>query len=469
MSNDLDKLFKIDIEPTFVNLETNMHPFEIFKRISDEFTDIFIFESLEGPQELVESSIMGFGPKYKIKCNNNTLWVYKNDMILRKISIIDPLETLKNCFPIINNKDYRYVGGLVGYFCYEAIKYWEKINVKSRTSFPLLEFGFFEDGLVYDHMKKRLEYFFYNKSRIDTIKKIMKSKTKISRKYSSTFSLPKRSMKKKAFENKVNQIKDHLSAGDIFQTVLSKKIKFNFTGNHLQMYEELRKINPSPYMFYYKTGPRILLGSSPEMLLRITGDLVETYPIAGSRPVFLDKQVTELLRRELLKDQKEIAEHTMLVDLARNDLGKVCQFGSVITSELMKVKKFSHIQHIVSHVEGILHQKYDSFDAFRAVFPAGTISGAPKIRAMEIINDLEPESRGPYAGAVGYFSFNQSCDFAITIRSIFFNKKNAFTQSGAGIVIDSVPDKEYQETEDKSHAILSALKDFEKNRYQDLN
>jgi len=272
-------------------------------------------------------------------------------------------------------------------------------------------------------------------------------------------------MKKKAFENKVNQIKDHLSAGDIFQTVLSKKIKFNFTGNHLQMYEELRKINPSPYMFYYKTGPRILLGSSPEMLLRITGDLVETYPIAGSRPVFLDKEVTELLRRELLKDQKEIAEHTMLVDLARNDLGKVCQFGSVITSELMKVKKFSHIQHIVSHVEGILHQKYDSFDAFRAVFPAGTISGAPKIRAMEIINDLEPESRGPYAGAVGYFSFNRSCDFAITIRSIFFNKNNAFTQSGAGIVIDSVPDKEYQETEDKSHAILSALKAFEKNRY----
>ena len=152
----------------------------------------------------------------------------------------------------------------------------------------------------------------------------------------------------------------------------------------------------------------------------------------------------------------------MLVDLARNDLGKVCQFGSVITSELMKVKKFSHIQHIVSHVEGRLDQNYDSFDAFRVVFPAGTISGAPKIRAMEIINDLEPESRGPYAGAVGYFSFNQSCDFAITIRSIFFNKDKAFTQSGAGIVIDSVSDKEYQETEDKSHAILSTLKAFEK-------
>jgi anthranilate synthase component 1 len=152
----------------------------------------------------------------------------------------------------------------------------------------------------------------------------------------------------------------------------------------------------------------------------------------------------------------------MLVDLARNDLGKVCRFGSVVTSELMKVKKFSHIQHLVSHVEGILDKKYDSFDAFRAVFPAGTISGAPKIRAMEIINDLEPESRGPYAGAVGYFSFNQSCDFAITIRSIFFHREKAFTQSGAGIVIDSVPAKEYQETEDKSNAILSTLKTINK-------
>ena len=340
MSNDLDRLFKIDIEPTFVSLETGMHPFDIFKKLSDEFSDVFIFESLEGPQELVESSIMGFGPKYKIKCDKNTLIVYKHDRILRKFSITDPLDTLKNCFPIISNKDYRYVGGLVGYFCYEAIKYWEKINVKSKTSFPMLEFGFFDDGLVYDHMKKRLEYFFYEKSRIETITKIMKSKTKISRNYDSTFSLPKRSMKKKAFENKVNQIKDHLSAGDIFQTVLSKKIKFIFKGNHLQLYEALRKINPSPYMFYYKTGSRILLGSSPEMLLRITGEQVETYPIAGSRPVSVDKKITERLRRELLKDQKEIAEHTMLVDLARNDLGKVCRFGSVIyfrTNESKKV------------------------------------------------------------------------------------------------------------------------------------
>ncbi|HKU82509.1 MAG TPA: anthranilate synthase component I family protein [Candidatus Nitrosocosmicus sp.] len=463
MSSDLKRFFNIDTEPTFVSLNTSMHPFDIFKGLAEEFSDLFIFESLEGPQELVESSIIGFGPKYKIKCDDNQLIVYKDHRILRKILVTDPLNTLKKCFPRVSNKDYRYVGGLVGYVCYEAIKYWEKINVKSNTSFPVLEFGFFDDGLVYDHSKKKLEYFFYEKSRIEIITNIIKHKTKTPKKYESTFSHPKRSIKKEIYVKKVNQIKGHLSAGDIFQTVLSKKIKFTFKGNHLQLYDELRKINPSPYMFYYKTDSRILIGSSPEMLIRITGDQVETYPIAGSRPVSVDKKATEHLRRELLKDQKEIAEHTMLVDLARNDLGKVCRFGSVITSELMKVKKFSHIQHLVSHVEGILDHKYDSFDAFRAVFPAGTISGAPKIRAMEIINDLEPESRGPYAGAVGYFSFNQSCDFAITIRSIFFNGKKAYTQSGAGIVIDSVPDKEYQETEDKSNAILSMLKMYEKN------
>jgi len=462
MLNDLEKLFKLDIEPTFVTLETSILPFDIFKRISCEFNDLFIFESLEGPQELAESSIMGFGPKYKIKCNTNTLLVYHNDRRIRKIPITDPLCTLKNCFPIITNKEYRYVGGLVGYFSYEAIKYWEKINVKRKTAFPLIEFGYFDDGLVYDHTKKKLEYFYYDKSRIETISKIVKGKSKLAYNDDSTFSPPKRNIKKKTFEDKVNRIKDHLFDGDVFQTVLSKKIKFTFNGNPLQLYDELRKINPSPYMFYYKTGSRILLGSSPEMLLRITGDQVETYPIAGSRPVSKDKEITERLRRELLKDQKEIAEHTMLVDLARNDLGKVCQFGSVITSELMKVKKFSHIQHIVSHVQGILDPKYDSFDAFKAVFPAGTISGAPKIRAMEIINELEPESRGPYAGAMGYFSFNQSCDFAITIRSIFLNREKAFTQSGAGIVTDSIPENEYQETEDKSHAVLSTLYAIEK-------
>jgi anthranilate synthase component I len=266
---------------------------------------------------------------------------------------------------------------------------------------------------------------------------------------------------------KVKKVKKYLNDGDIFQTVLSKKIKFICDGNPLFLYQNLRKINPSPYMFFFQLNEHILIGSSPEMLLRITNNKIETYPIAGSRPVSIDKQKTEEFKKEMLNDEKEIAEHTMLVDLARNDLGKVCKFGTVYTDELMSAKQFSHIQHIVSHIVGDLDNKYSVFDAFRAVFPAGTVSGAPKVRSMEIINELEPESRGPYAGAIGYFSFNKTCDFAITIRSLFINKNKGYNQSGAGIVIDSIPENEYKETEDKSNAILSSLSRFEKKLEDD--
>jgi anthranilate synthase component 1 len=194
------------------------------------------------------------------------------------------------------------------------------------------------------------------------------------------------------------------------------------------------------------------------MLMRVTDDFVETFPIAGTRPVVSDQAKNETLAQDLLKDEKELAEHTMLVDLARNDIGRVCKFGTVRVNELMTVKKFSHVQHIVSHVTGQLQKGRDSFDALRAVFPAGTVSGAPKVRAMEVIDELEPTLRGPYAGALGYFSLNGSCDFAITIRSLFVNKNRGYIQSGAGIVMDSDPSNEWSETEQKANAMLQALK-----------
>jgi anthranilate synthase component 1 len=234
-------------------------------------------------------------------------------------------------------------------------------------------------------------------------------------------------------------------------------MKFKIRGNVLNVYERLREINPSPYMYFFRMGERHIIGSSPEMLLRITGDRIETFPIAGTRPVSKNAKRNKDLRMELLRDEKEIAEHTMLVDLARNDLGRVSKYGTVHVKELMKVKKFSHVQHMISHVTGILRKGYDSHDALRAVFPAGTVSGAPKVRAMEIIDELEPNFRGPYAGAIGYFSCNGSCDFAISIRSVFTNRDDAFIQTGAGIVMDSNPDKEWMETEHKANALLHAL------------
>ena len=203
---------------------------------------------------------------------------------------------------------------------------------------------------------------------------------------------------------------------------------------------------------------KIVIGASPEMLLRITGKMIETFPIAGTRKISENKYENEKLKSELQKNKKEIAEHTMLVDLGRNDLGKICKYGSVNVKEFMKIKQFSHVQHMVTHITGDLNKNFDMFDAFKSVFPAGTVSGAPKIRAMQIINELEPDKRGPYAGSVGYFSSNGSCDFAISIRSIFINDKKGFIQTGAGILLDSIFKNEFKELKHKAAAMLMALK-----------
>jgi len=207
---------------------------------------------------------------------------------------------------------------------------------------------------------------------------------------------------------------------------------------------------------------KIIIGSSPEMLLRVTGKDIETFPIAGTRKITNDEEKNEKLINELLNDEKELAEHTMLVDLGRNDIGRVCDYGTVKVKELMVIKRFSHVQHIVTHVVGKMSEKYDMYDAFQAVFPAGTVSGAPKVRAMEIIQELEPEQRETYAGAIGYFSFNGCCDFAIAIRSIFAKKSNGFVQAGAGIVFDSIAENELKETEHKANAMITALKEAAK-------
>lgn len=448
-------------EAIFKTINTKLNPFEIFQKISNYYDDLFIFESLEGPKELIKSSIIGFGPKYKIRCLNKKLLIFDKGKRIEEISTVDPLNKINEFFKSVKNQEYRYVGGLVGYTNYESIKYWEKIKVKYNKYFPLMEFGLFTDGIIFDHDKQKLEYFYYEKSRLQHIENIInKIQNTDSKVQDFNISNLSRNVEKKDFEKMVKKVKKYLNNGDVFQTVLSKKIEFSCSGNPLILYQTLRKINPSPYMFYFKLNKRILIGSSPEMLLRITNKKVETYPIAGSRPVSKENHLTEKYKNEMLNDEKEIAEHTMLVDLARNDLGKVCKFGTVKTDELMSVKQFSHIQHIVSHITGEIDSKYSVFDAFKAVFPAGTVSGAPKVRSMEIINELEKESRGPYAGAIGYFSFNKSCDFAITIRSIFINRNKGYNQSGAGIVIDSIPEKEYKETEDKSNAILLSLNFF---------
>jgi anthranilate synthase component 1 len=260
-----------------------------------------------------------------------------------------------------------------------------------------------------------------------------------------------------AFERAVNLVKEHIIAGDIFQAVLSRRIECRIADDPFAVYAALREINPSPYMYYLDFGDEKVIGASPEMLVRVEKRRVTTVPIAGTRPRGKTPAEDEQFAQDLLIDTKECAEHTMLVDLARNDIGRVCRFGSVEVNEFMTIEKFSHVQHIVSTVNGILKDNLDCYDAFRSCFPAGTVSGAPKIRAMQIIDEQESLPRGLYAGAVGYIGFDRNLDFAIAIRTVIIRDGTAYLQVGAGIVADSVPASEWTETENKAAAMIRAI------------
>ena len=348
---------------------------------------------------------------------------------------------------------YRYLGGAVGNIDYDAIRLFENIPGKRNLDKPIMEFGIYNDGILYDNKKKQFFYFYYDENRSENI---LKTEVEF-----GTFEISDiiPNLNKEKFEKIVNKAKEYVHSGDVFQVVLSRKFSFEGKGDYLKVYEKLRKLNPSPYMFHLKMNNNTIIGSSPEMLLRVTGKDIETFPIAGTRKITEDEEKNEKLKDELQNDEKELAEHTMLVDLGRNDIGRVCDYGTVKVKELMEIKRFSHVQHIVTHVVGKLNEKHDMYDAFEAVFPAGTVSGAPKVRAMEVIQELEPTQRGTYAGAVGYFSFNGCCDFAIAIRSIFAEKNKGFVQAGAGIVFDSIAENELKETEHKANAMITALKE----------
>jgi anthranilate synthase component 1 len=442
--------------PKVIPLELTGTQFEIYNKFSRNYTHSFLFESLTGPEELAETSIMGFDPSIIVKgYSNKVIFLYK-DGTQKTIKTDDPLETLEQFLEKISDQSYRYLGGAVGVINYDAVTLWEKIPQSHSIDMPLMEFGIYEDGILYDNKQNKSFYFYYNENRINKIKL---SENKFDDFHVSEISV---NLDKSKFIKIVDQAKKYIHDGDVFQVVLSRRFNFEANGDYLKVYKILRSMNPSPYLYHMKMNDRTIIGASPEMLLRVTGDVVETFPIAGTRKITDDETQNEQLKQEMLHDEKELAEHTMLVDLGRNDIGRVCKYGSVHVEELMEVKRFSHVQHMVTHVVGNLDKKYDMFDAFKAVFPAGTVSGAPKVRAMEIIDEQEPHSRGAYAGAVGYFSFNGCCDFAIAIRSIFFDGSKGFVQAGAGIVSDSIPENELKETEHKANAMILALKDASK-------
>ena len=435
-----------------IPLDLSENQFQIYNKISRNYSHSFLFESLSGPEVLSETSVMGFDPKIILKGYSNKVEIITKDKT-QTIQTTDPFAELKKLLGKYDDQRYRYLGGAVGVVNYDAVRLVEDIDDANETSEPLMEFGIYDDGIIYDNVHKKLFYFYHDENRFDKL--IMNEDTFGN--FKSSEVIP--NMDKDKFSNIVNKAKKYIHDGDIFQVVLSRKFAFDVTGDNLTLYKTLRKLNPSPYMYHLKQDTKTIIGASPEMLVRITDDKVETFPIAGTRKITDNEEKNQQLADELIHDEKELAEHTMLVDLGRNDIGRVCKYGTVHPESLMQIKQFSHVQHIVSHVIGNLAPENDMFDAFQAVFPAGTVSGAPKVRAMQIINDLETETRGPYAGAVGYFSYNGCCDFAIAIRSIFIENNKGFVQSGAGIVSDSVAENEFKETEHKAGAMLQALKE----------
>jgi anthranilate synthase component 1 len=366
-------------------------------------------------------------------------------------------------------------GGLLGYLSYDLVRYFEELagSVEDDLGHPDAELLFTTDLIVFDHWREEVlllsnlllegeggieEAYREGVRRLDRMEGFLRSSEEGKPRFREGPLRVTSNVSKEAFEAAVEKAKEYIRAGDIFQVVLSQRFECTSRSvDPLNLYLVLKEINPSPYMYFLEFGGLKVVGSSPEILVRVDGSRVVVRPIAGTRPRGANIVEDEALSREMVNDPKERAEHVMLVDLGRNDIGKVSRFGSVVVDEFMTIEKYSHVQHIVSNVVGELQEGKDAYDALAATFPAGTVTGAPKVRAMEIIEELEPTRRGIYAGTVGYFSFNGNMDFAITIRTIVLQGGKAYVQVGAGIVADSIPEREYQETVNKGKGMLRAL------------
>ena len=463
MINKKPKKIIIKGKPKYIKVGDDNDFFEIFVKIEQTFKNCFLFESLGEESNISRYHIIGFNPKYLIYCKN------KNELIIEETSnghidkyICDnPYYKLRSIVPqnIISRK---YAGGLVGYISYDSINFFESnLNITKNENFESFKFGVYLDGLIFDQMTGEVFYYYYEDNKIEVIKNILKKEIKSKKDVECEF--VNNSMTKKDHKEAVLKIKEDIKNGLIFQCEVGFKSHYKIKGNLTEIYSKLRNMNPSPHMYFMKFNDQVIIGASPELLFRLRNGEMETFPLAGTTKRGVNKEEDLQLARELLNDNKEIAEHNMLVDLHRNDLGRVAKFGTVKVRNLMDIKKYSHVQHISSEIAGIISDQEDMFSALASNFPAGTLSGAPKIEAMKIINQIEEDGRGPYGGAIGQFGFNGDCTFAIPIRSLFIKGENAFAQTCGGNVFDSDPDKEYEEIERKLEAMKLVLKSFEKS------
>lgn len=442
----------------------------------------FLLESVEGGEKWGRYSFLGTEPSVVFRSKESNVEIIENGTAVKtEGNPIDSLrELLSRYTPVVNMDLPRFHGGAVGYFGYDVVRFVEKLPEIANDDLKLWDSVFMitDSVLVFDNINNKLKIISNayvsrpNEARrayraavekIENLIEKLRSPLSQHESGSRTFSDKTRSprlksnFKRQEFLEAVRKTKEYIKAGDIIQSVISQRWETDLNVVPFDLYRALRVLNPSPYMFYLKMDEEYLIGSSPEVMVRVEGNKIENRPIAGTRPRGLNASSDKVLEKELLSDPKERAEHIMLVDLARNDLGRIAKYGTVTVDELMIVERYSHVMHIVSNVIAELKADKDAFDVIKATFPAGTLSGAPKIRAMEIIEEMEPTRRGAYGGAVGYFSFSGNMDTCITIRTFIIKGNKVYIQAGAGIVADSDPEREYHETVNKVKALIQAV------------
>lgn len=449
----------------------------------------FLLESVEGQEKIARYSFLGSNPRLIFKSKGGDIRIiYPQKKLTRKFitrtTPIDEIKKIMQDFRAASLKGLpRFFGGLVGYIGYDMVRFFEKIPDKNPEDLKFFDSVLIltDTILIFDHINHNIKIVNNvilpknsgNLSRTErtniyqrALKKIEAMQADFNKPVSETREEGhkkalkaniKSNLRKPEFKQLVLKAKKYIRKGDIIQVVLSQRFGIKINKDPFDIYRNLRSLNPSPYMFFLKLKGMYLVGASPEMLVRCEEGVVSTRPIAGTRPRGKTEEEDKILETELLRDKKELAEHIMLVDLGRNDLGRVSRSGKVRVSEFMKIERYSHVMHIVSEINGLLDKRYDIYDCLRACFPAGTVSGSPKIRAMEIIDELENVRRGPYAGCVGYFSFSHNLDTCITIRTIAIKNNMAYIQAGAGIVADSIPEKEYHESVNKAKALIEAI------------
>lgn len=473
---DITLTKKYDVIPiSFEMLSDFITPIEVMRKLKNVSNHCYLLESAKANETWGRWTFLGYNPKMEITCIGGKLnGIVETETV--EIDIENPADYIRKILSKYKSPKFDYLppftGGLVGYFAYDYLYYNEpsaKVEVEDNENFKDLDLMLFDKVIAFDNVKQKIVIIVnmktdnlesdYNKAILEIKniiniltmgEKIVEEKAKIKSKILELFN-------KEKYCRMVEKAKKYIYEGDVFQVVLSNRFSADFEGSLFDTYRVLRTINPSPYMFYFSGTDVEVAGASPETLVKLENGILHTFPLAGTRKRGKTHEEDMRLSYELLSDEKELAEHNMLVDLGRNDLGKISKFNSVKVEKLHNIEYFSHVMHIGSVVRGEINDKSDALSAIEAVLPAGTLSGAPKIRACQIIGELENNKRGIYGGAIGYIDFNGNMDMCIAIRIIYKKNGKVFIRSGAGIVADSIPEKEYEECKNKALATLSAL------------